>query len=116
MAEVIYNRPNWLGSEVGMVLKTTTVSDTSGETVVENGRTILKSGTLVTDENLGQGLLFNDADVTDGAVIKSIMIKGSYIDEQLPTSITASAEQLAKQGLYAIKYAPTNIAYGEVNA
>ena len=116
MAEIILNRPNWLGSEVGMVLKTTTVSDASGATVVENGRKIIKSGTLITDENLGQGLLFNDADVTDGGVVKSIMIKGSYINANLPEDITASAEELAKQGLYAIKYADTKIAYGEVQA
>ncbi len=109
------NRPNWLGSEVGMVLKTTTISSTSGATVTENGRTIIKSGTLINDTALGNGLLFNDADVTDGAVIKSIMIRGSYIDSKLPSTVAASASDLAAQGLYAIEYAPTNVAFGEVN-
>lgn len=109
------NRPNWLGSEVGMVLKTATISSTSGATVNENGRTIIKSGTLITDTALGKGLLFNDADVTDGAVIKSIMIRGSYIDSKLPATVAASATDLAEKGLYAIEYAPTNVAYGEVN-
>jgi hypothetical protein len=110
MAEVILNRPNWLGSEVGLVLKTVTVSSTSGATVTENGRTILKSGTVITDTALGKGLLWNDADVTDGAVVKSIMIRGSYIDAKLP----ATAGDLAAQGLYAIGYADTKVAYGEV--
>lgn len=109
--EITLNRPNWLGSEVGMVLKTVTVSSTSGTTVVENGRTILKSGTLITDATLGKGFLFNDADVTEGAVVKSIMIRGSYIDAKLPTSVSASAETLAQQGLYAIAYPETQIAY-----
>ena len=109
--EITLNRPNWLGSEVGMVLKTVTVSSTSGTTVVENGRTILKSGTLITDTTLGKGFLFNDADVTEGAVVKSIMIRGSYIDAKLPTSVSASAETLAQQGLYAIAYPETQIAY-----
>lgn len=109
------NRPNWLGSEVGMVLKTATISSTSGATVTENGRTIIKSGTLITDTALGKGLLFNDADVTDGEVVKSIMLRGSYIDSKLPASVVASATDLAAQGLYAIEYAPTNVAYGEVN-
>lgn len=104
------NRPNWLGSEVGMVLKTATVSSTSGATVTENGRTIIKSGTVITDTVLGKGLLFNDADVTDGAVVKSIMIRGSYIDSKLP----ATAGDLSAQGLYAIEYADTVVAYGEV--
>lgn len=105
------NRPNWLGSEVGMVLKTVTVSSASGTTVTENGRTIIKSGTVITDTTLGKGLLFNDADVTDGEVVKSIMIRGTYIDSKLP----ATAGDISAQGLYAIEYAPTNVAYGEVN-
>ena len=108
------NRPNWLGSEVGLVLKTATVSSSSGTTVTENGRTILKSGTLITDTALGKGLLFNDADVTDGARVKSIMIRGSYIDSKLPASVALSASDLAENGLYAIEYADTVVAYGEV--
>lgn len=111
MAEVILNRPNWLGSEVGMVLKTTTISSASGATVTENGRTIIKSGTVITDSALGKGLLYNDADVTDGAVVKSVMIRGSYIDSKLP----ATAGDLSEQGLYNIEYADTVVAYGEVN-
>lgn len=115
MAEITLNRPNWLGSEVGMVLKTTTVSASSGTPVNENGRQILKSGTLINDANLGQGLLYNDADVTDGGVVKSIMIGGYYINEKLPTSISSdSATALAAKGLYAIKYADTVMAYVEV--
>ncbi|MBR2388230.1 MAG: hypothetical protein IKB02_05620 [Clostridia bacterium] len=114
MVSTIHNRPNWLGSEVGMVLKTATISSVSGTTVTENGRTIIKSGTLITDTALGKGLLYNDADVTDGAVIKSIMIRGSYIDSKLPATVAASATDLAAQGLYAIEYADTTIAYGEV--
>lgn len=104
------NRPNWLGSEVGLVLKTATVSSTSGATVTENGRTILKSGTVITDTALGKGLLWNDADVTDGAVVKSIMIGGYYIDSKLP----ATAGALDVKGLIPIEYAETNVAFGEV--
>lgn len=108
------NRPNWLGSEVGMVLKTATISSTSGATSVENGRTIIKSGTLINDVVLGKGLLYNDADVTDGAVVKSIMIGGYYIDSKLPASVSTSATDLAARGLHAIEYAETKVAYGEV--
>ena len=111
MAEVILNRPNWLGSEVGMVLKTVTVSSASGATTTENGRTILKSGTLITDATLGKGLLFNDADVTDGAVVKSILIRGSYIDSKLPATVATSEQDLASQGLYAIEYPDTVFQY-----
>ena len=108
------NRPNWLGSEERLVVKTATVSSTSGATVTENGRTIIKSGTLINDSALGKGLLFNDADVTDGAVVKSIMIGGYYIDSKLPASVASSATDLASKGLHAIEFADTKVAYGEV--
>lgn len=104
------NNPIWLGSEVGLVLKTTTVSSSSGTPVTENGRKILKSGTVITDAKLGKGLLWNDADVTDGAVVKSIMIGGYYIDSKLP----ATAGELGQAGLHPITFAPTTVAYGEV--
>lgn len=116
MAEIKLNHASWLGSEVGRVVKTATVSSSSGTPVSENGRSILKSGTLINDANLGYGLLVNDADVTDGAVVKSIMIKGSYINANLPSQL--SGEQitaLAANGLYNITYAGTTIAYGEVD-
>lgn len=114
MAEITLNRPNWLGSAVGVVRKTVTVSSTSGTPVTENGRKILKSGTLINDTTLGYGLLWNDADVTDGSRIAAIMIRGSYIDSKLPTSVSTSKTILAGQGLYAIEYPETKVAYGEV--
>lgn len=109
------NRPNWLGSEVGAVKKTATVSSASGATVTENGRTIIKSGTLITDTALGKVLLYNDADVTDGAVVKAVLYAGYYIDSKLPASVASSATDLAGHGLFAIEYADTVVAYGEVN-
>lgn len=115
MAEIILNRPNWLGSEVGLVRKTVTVNQSSGSYVDENGRKILKSGTLINDTTLGYGLLWNDADVTDSeGKIASIMIRGTYIDKALPTSISTNATTLERQGLYSIEYPETKIAYGEV--
>ena len=104
----------WLGSEVGMVLKTATIP-TSASFVTENGRKIVKSGTLIEDTNLGKGLLFNDVDITDGARVASIMIAGFYIDEKLPTSVATSATELEAKGLHAVKYAETVVPYGEVN-
>ena len=87
---------NWLGSEVGLVKKTVTVPSTA-TSVTENGRKIVKSGTLITDATLGKGLLFNDVDITDGDRVASMVIRGTYIDANLPTSVAASAEELAKQ-------------------
>ena len=108
----MYNK--WLGSEVGLVKKTVTVP-TTASAVTENGRKIVKSGTLITDEVLGRGLLYNDVDITDGARVASMVIRGSYIDANLPASVSASATELAAQGLYAIAYPNNNVQYGEVS-
>lgn len=102
--------PNWLGSEVGMVLKTITVPATA-TSVTENGRKIVKSGTLIEDSTLGKVLLYNDADVTDGAVVKSALYAGYYIDANLPASVSTSKDNLAAHGLYAIAEPATTIAY-----
>lgn len=93
------NRPNFLGSEVGLVLKTITVTE-SNSFVTESGRKIVKAGTIFTSPYYG--LLFEDADVTDGPVEGNLMIGGRYIDANLPTSASSQATNFANQGLYAI--------------
>ena len=107
----MYNK--WLGSEVGLEKITVTVP-ASATAVTENGRKIVKSGTLITDATLGKGLLFNDVDITDGARVASMVIRGSYIDANLPASVASSATDLASQGLYAIAYPANTVQYGEV--
>ena len=107
----MYNK--WLGSEVGLVKKTVTVP-ASATAVTENGRKIVKSGTLITDSVLGKGLLYNDVDITDGARVASMVIRGSYIDANLPVSVADQATALASQGLYAIAYPDNTVQYGEV--
>ena len=101
--KVIFNRPNWLGSEVGLTLKTFTIPADFATTVIrEDGRIIVESGTIFVDAVTGQkGLVFGDYDITDGPVIASIMIGGRYIDEKLPASAADVAEDFIAQGLYA---------------
>ena len=92
----VLNRPNFLGSEVGLVLKTITVPASATGAVTENGRKIVKAGSIFATPYAG--LLFNDVDITDGDRIGSLMVRGSYI----PAAAAAKAEDFAKQGLYAI--------------
>lgn len=102
MNEVILNKPNWLGSEVGLTLKTFTIPADFATTVIENGRTIVESGTIFVDAVTGQkGLVFGDYDITDGPVLACIMIGGRYIDEKLPASATSVKNDFIAQGLYA---------------
>lgn len=103
MAEIKLNRPNWLGSEVGLVLKTAQLATTFNTSVVtENGRKIAKSGAIVVNSNLGTCLLYHDADITDEAQIVSLMVRGSYIDANLPATASASTAAMIAQGLYAV--------------
>lgn len=95
---------SWVGSEVGLVLKTATIASTSVEAGAD-GRKVMKAGSLVTDTALGKVLLWNDVDVTDGDRVVSVMFAGYYIDSKLPTSVSASATDLAGHGLFAIKLA-----------
>ena len=95
---------SWVGSEVGLVLKTATIASTS-VVAGADGRKFMKAGSLVTDTALGKVLLWNDVDVTDGDRVVSVMFAGYYIDSKLPTSVSASATDLAEHGLFAIKLA-----------
>lgn len=102
------NRPNWLGDDVGGVYRTVTVTESTANYVVENGRKIIPSGTLIVAPYVS-GLLLNDCDVTDGERVAQVLVRGAYIDSKLPTSVDGSRTILAQQGLYAIKYAETVI-------
>lgn len=95
------NRPNFLGSEVGLITKTITVKKTQ-ETGVEtiNGRKVVKAGTII--ETPYKGLLFTDVDITDGDALGSLMIAGRYIDAKLPATASTKVAEFEKQGLYAI--------------
>lgn len=98
MEKFYKNRPNFLGSEVGLCLKTITVP-ADASYVTENGRKIVKAGTYFSTPFVG--LLFQDVDITDGKKIGSLMTKGQYIDANLPASVSASAATLSANGLYA---------------
>lgn len=95
---------SWVGSEVGLVLKTATITSAS-VLAGSDGRKVMKAGSLVTDTALGKVLLWNDVDVTDGDRVVSVMYAGYYIDSKLPTSVASSATDLAGHGLFAIKLA-----------
>lgn len=97
--EIFKTRPNWLGSEVGVVTKTITVP-VGTTSVVENNRTIVKSGTIFTSPFYG--LLFNDVDITDGAAKGALMVGGYYINAKLPATAASNVTDFAATGLFPI--------------
>lgn len=94
---ITLNRPNWLASEKNFVSKTITVP-VGTSSVTENGRTIVKSGTIFTSPYYG--LLVNDVDITDGAREAALMVGGYYIDAQLPSTAASYVSNFAATGLF----------------
>lgn len=100
MEKYFDNKPSFLGSEVGLVLKTITVPANNSNVVTENNRKVVKAGTIISTPYTG--LLYNDVDVTDGDNIGSLMYAGYYVDAKLPKSASSQATTFAGHGLYAI--------------
>ena len=88
--ETTYGReiPNWLASEVGMITKTALLTPAMGETV--GNRKIVKSGTLFTGTGI-TGLVFGDADVTDGDIEFAVLVAGRVYENRLPATISDKA-------------------------
>lgn len=101
MTDIILNRPNFLGSEVGLVTKTISVPADFNTYVIENGRKIVTAGTYISTPM--KGFLFVDADITDGPAVRPLMTGGYYIDAKLPATAASVASTLAAQGLYAFE-------------
>lgn len=100
MEKYFDNKPSFLGSEVGLVLKTITVPANNANVVTENNRKVVKAGTIITTPY--SGLLYNDVDVTDGDNLGSLMYAGYYVDAKLPKTASAQATTFSGHGLYAI--------------
>lgn len=100
MEKYFDNKPSFLGSEVGLVLKTITVPANNANVVTENNRKVVKAGTII--ETPYTGLLYNDVDITDGDNIGSLMFGGYYVDAKLPATAAAKVSAFAAHGLFPI--------------
>lgn len=84
--ETTYGReiPNWLASEVGMITKTALLTTSMGETVGD--KKIVKSGSVFTGTGV-KGLVFGDADVTNGDIEFAVLVAGRVYENRLPAEI-----------------------------
>ena len=96
--ETTYGRevPNWLSSEVGMQLKSAMLTPSMGTLL--NGKTIVKSGTVFKSSTIN-GLVFGDADVSNGDIEFAILVGGRVYENRLPASISADKETLEASGI-----------------
>lgn len=82
------NRPNFLESEIGLVTKTYEIPESMG--VADGTRKIVPAGTpFPSNDASAVGILFTDADVTDGPVAGSIMVAGRVLKERLTVAEAA---------------------------
>lgn len=102
MAQIIINRPNFLASEVSLRLVSTTASSTSALAVTENGRKVIKAGTVYpSNDALAKGIIFQDVDVTDGDAAAPLMVAGHYYSDKLGVTVAEAAIAAFKaQGLF----------------
>lgn len=102
MATIIINRPNFLASEVSLRLVSTTAEATSSLAVTENGRKVIKAGTIYpSNDALAKGIIFQDVDVTDGNAAAPLMVAGHYYSDKLADTIAEAAVNAFKaQGLF----------------
>lgn len=77
---------------VNIAIKIPKASAAEGIVVQENGRFIVKAGTVYpSNDNKAQGLIFQDYDVTDGDVTAALMIHGFVRGDRLPANINTAA-------------------------
>ncbi len=82
------NRPNFLESEVGLVTKTYEIPENMG--VADGTRKIVAAGTPFPSNDASTvGILFTDADVTDGPAAGSVMVAGRVLKERLTVADAA---------------------------
>lgn len=104
MAEKIItlNRPNFLASEVGLRTVTYTFAKTFATAVTENGRKIIKAGTIYpANDATAVGIVFQDVDITDGDRPEALMVAGHYYSDKLSASpASAVTTAFVAKGLY----------------
>lgn len=95
----------WLASERSLRLVSYTAEDDNDQIVTENGRKIIKSGTIYPANGAtAVGIVFNDVDVTDGDAPMSLMISGHVWEDRLNTGESDLDDDakaaLAANGIY----------------
>lgn len=101
--EYVLNRPNFLASEVGLRTITYTFAQSTVGVVEENGRKIIKAGTIYpANDGTAKGIVFQDVDVTDGDKSEALMVGGVYLADKLSAVVSSSALAVFQaQGLFA---------------
>lgn len=93
-----------LDSEVGLVLKTHQAKKTDVKQPTDEGRYVLKAGTLYTDPETSEiGVVFTDYDLTDYTEFPiSVVMAGRLIKDRVSTEAQGKVAEFKNQGLYLV--------------
>lgn len=94
--EQTYERPNFLDSEVGLILKTREIPQTIGKD--QDNRKIVVAGTpFPSNDSSATGIIFETIDVTDDEKRPgSVIVAGRIIKDNLPVTLDSNAETALK--------------------
>lgn len=100
--ETTKTRPNFLGSEIGLIQKTHEIKQ-EGVAADETGKKIVKGGTIYpANDATAIGIVFEDIDVTEDLVRPgSVIIAGRILKNRLPVAPSEEAlTALKASGIY----------------
>lgn len=104
MKKVIVAEPQveWLKQPDGVVAFTHTFKKNDSVAVDEDGRKIIKSGTIYpANDSTAEGIVRNDIDVTDEDTIGSLVVHADVTEKKLPKAPSAEAKaKLIAGGIY----------------
>lgn len=95
------SRPNFLESEIGLITKTYEIPQSMG--VADGAYKTVAAGTpFPANDATAVGIVFTDADVTDGDAAGSVMVAGRVLKERVNIA-EAAVTALAARGLYIVE-------------
>lgn len=101
------SQPAFVSSD-HIISRTRTATKAMGTT--ENGRTILKAGTVYpANDATAEGIVLHDIDLTHGDQPVGVMVEGYVYEARLPQTIAAAAKTAMKE----IKFEKYNATEGE---
>ncbi len=85
---------HFLADDETCLRKTMTIAANHSQVVTrDNGRKVVPAGAVIpSNDGNAKGILFEDIDVTEGAMPGSVVVEGTVYEDKLPAAIESAAE------------------------
>ena len=100
--DIATTNPPFIASIEGLVQRTQQINKPTGATPDENGKVIVKGGSLFKNGSEAVGIVYEDVDVTYGEKLGSVVEAGRVWIDRLDATVftTAIREELTAKGLF----------------